>query len=284
MANECGERSKDSNLSIAVAHWGEHADGGGDRLAWELARDFADAPFYVGWRDESIEPADIEAEQLIEGRLLNRALEQGGLATARAPGGLAACRAPCEIPTSSSPAGTSRCFTSPLTEQTWVAYVHHTNRRQSDQITEVESGRFPRLRLLVYYAIRVLFDHNTHRPDRFVVNSELVKRRVVRYWGVPGEKISVVYPPVDTHEYNPSDEGDRRVLRDPFSAGLAQRMSTGSSRAFNGLIDDCSSPATARSASASSGWQTTTSSSWALSTRPKAPPAVGREGVRVQRP
>ncbi len=44
---------------LAVAHWGEHANGGGDRLAWELARVFEDAPFYVGWRDESIEPADI---------------------------------------------------------------------------------------------------------------------------------------------------------------------------------------------------------------------------------
>ncbi len=60
--------------------------------------------------------------------------------------------------------------------------------------------------MLLHYAIRVLFDHNTHRPDRYVVNSELVKRRVERYWGVPSEKISVVYPPVDTHEYDPNDK------------------------------------------------------------------------------
>jgi len=90
-------------------------------------------------------------------------------------------------------------------EQTWVAYVHHTNRRQSDQITEIGSGRLTSVKLLLYYAMRVAYDHNTHRPDLFVVNSEVVKRRVVRYWGVPEEKIRVVYPPVDTELYSPND-------------------------------------------------------------------------------
>ena len=69
-----------SGLDLAVAHWGEHANGGGDRLAWELARVFEDAPFFVGWRDPTIEPDDIESQQLINGRFLNRALERGGLA------------------------------------------------------------------------------------------------------------------------------------------------------------------------------------------------------------
>lgn len=195
-----------ADRELAVAHWGEHANGGGDRLAWELARVFEDAPFYVGWRDESIEPADIEAEQLIQDRLLNRALEQGGLARQLAHlvgWQLASPLREYDILVTS---GNEPLFYVAPTEQTWVAYIHHTNRRQSDQITEIESARFPRLQLLVYYAIRVLFDHNTHRPDLYVVNSELVKRRVERYWGVPSEKIRVVYPPVDTHKYNPTDE------------------------------------------------------------------------------
>ncbi|WP_049899335.1 glycosyltransferase [Natrinema sp. J7-1] len=196
----------DPRSSLAIAHWGEHANGGGDRLAWELARVFEDAPFYVGWRDESIEPADIEAEQLIQGRVLNRALERGGLARQLAHlvgWQLAEPLREYDVLVTS---GKEPLFYVAPTEQTWVAYVHHTNRRQSDQISEVDSARFSRLRLLLHYAIRVLFDHNTHRPDRYVVNSELVKRRVERYWGVPSEKISVVYPPVDTHEYDPNDE------------------------------------------------------------------------------
>lgn len=38
----------------AIGHWGESINGGGERLAWELARTF-DAPLFVGTRDPSIE-------------------------------------------------------------------------------------------------------------------------------------------------------------------------------------------------------------------------------------
>jgi len=101
---------------------------------------------------------------------------------------------------------TSRCFYVPPDDQVWVAYIHHTNRRQSDQIGEVASSRVRPIKLLLYYAMRVAYDHNTHKPDRFVVNSEIVKRRVTRYWGVPEEKVTVVYPPVATDKYSPTDE------------------------------------------------------------------------------
>lgn len=194
-----------SNREIAVAHWGEHADGGGDRLAWDLARVFEDAPFYVGWRDVSIEPDDIDAEQLIDGPLLSRTLRWGGIARQFAHllgWQVAEPLREYEVLVTS---GNEPLFYVPPDGQTWVAYIHHTNRRQSDQIEEAASGRFTSLKLLLYYAMRVAYDHNTHKPDLFVVNSELVKRRVVRYWGVPEDKIRVVYPPVDTASYSPTD-------------------------------------------------------------------------------
>ena len=197
------EAGKYSNL--AVAHWGEHANGGGDRLAWELARVFDEAPFYVGWQDEAIEPDDIESEQLIDGWLMNRALERGGLSRKLAHLLGWQIASPLRDHDILVTSGNEPLFYVAPDNQTWVAYVHHTNRRQSDQITEVESKRFEKARLLFHYAIRALFDHNTHRPDLFVVNSEIVKRRVVRYWGVPEDKIRVVYPPVPTHEYSPDD-------------------------------------------------------------------------------
>ena len=200
MTKEAGRYS-----NLAVAHWGEHANGGGDRLAWELARVFDDAPFYVGWRDEAIEPDDIESEQLIDGWLMNRALERGGLSRKLAHLLGWQIASPLRDHDILVTSGNEPLFYVAPDNQTWVAYVHHTNRRQSDQITEVESKRFEKARLLFHYAIRALFDHNTHRPDLFVVNSEIVKRRVVRYWGVPEDKIRVVYPPVPTHEYSPDD-------------------------------------------------------------------------------
>ncbi|WP_265108299.1 glycosyltransferase [Halosolutus halophilus] len=205
MTDESGDRSSDSPSNFAIAHWGEHANGGGDRLAWELARVFDDSAFYVGWGNESIEPDDINAEQFINGTMMNRALEYGGL-----PRKLAhllgwQIASPLRDYDVLLTSGNEPLFYMAPDEQTWIAYIHHTNRRQSDQITEVESKRLKRIRLLIHYAIRVAFDHNTHKPDLFVVNSELVKRRVVRYWGVPEAKIRVVYPPVNTHVYTPND-------------------------------------------------------------------------------
>jgi len=46
-------------MDVAIAHWNESCNGGGERVAWELARQF-DAPLYVGRRDPSIEPDDVD--------------------------------------------------------------------------------------------------------------------------------------------------------------------------------------------------------------------------------
>ena len=195
----------DIHPDLAIAHWGEHADGGGDRLAWELARVFEDAPFYVGWQDESIEPDDINSKQLIEGRWLTWALERGGILRQLAHLLGWQIAPPLREYDVLVTSGNEPLFYVAPDDQTWIAYIHHTNRRQSDQITEARSQRFSSPRLLLYYLMRVLFDHNTHRPDLFVVNSEIVKRRVVRYWGVSEDKVRVVYPPVRTHTYSPAD-------------------------------------------------------------------------------
>jgi len=190
---------------VAVAHWGEHVNGGGDRVAWELARVFDDAPLYVGWQDESIEPADIETQQLIDGRLNEWALQRGGIArmVAHMLGWQVA--EPLRDYDVLVTSGNEPLFYVPPTEQVWVAYIHHTNRRQSDQIHEVGDGIPATINLLFYYLIRVAFDHNTHKPDLFLANSEQVKRRMIRYWGVSDDKIEVVYPPIDTESYSSKD-------------------------------------------------------------------------------
>lgn len=197
--------SLETSLNISVAHWGEHVNGGGDRVAWELARVFEDAPLYVGWRDKSIEPPDIAARQLINGRLSERALKRGGIARMIAHMLGWQVAEPLRDYDILVTSGNEPLFYVPPTEQVWVAYIHHTNRRQSDQIHEVDAGRATPLKLLLYYAIRVAFDHNTHKPDLFVANSEQVKRRMTRYWGIPEEKIEVVYPPVHTADYSQRD-------------------------------------------------------------------------------
>lgn len=190
---------------IAVAHWGEHVNGGGDRVAWELSRVFETAPLYVGWRDESIEPPDIDSLQLINGRLNGWALKRGGVTRMLSHLLGWQIAEPLRDHDVIVTSGNEPLFYVPPTEQAWIAYIHHTNRRQSDQIDEVGGGKVASIKLLYYYALRLAFDHNTHKPDLFVANSEQVKRRMVRYWGIPKEKIEVVYPPVDSDSYSPDD-------------------------------------------------------------------------------
>ena len=204
---ELSSMTTDSNgrSSLALAHWGEHVNGGGDRVAWELSRVFEDAPLFVGWKDKSIEPADIETEQLINGHINEWALRRGG--AARMLAHLLGWQKPGKLREYDAllTSGNEPLFYMPPTEQVWIAYIHHTNRRQSDQIDEVGDGLSGSLKLLFYYLVRVMFDHNTHKPDLFLANSEQVKRRMVRYWGISEERIEVIYPPVDTHKYSPSD-------------------------------------------------------------------------------
>lgn len=196
---------RNGSSSIAIAHWGEHVNGGGDRVAWELSRLFEDAPLYVGWRNPDIEPEDIESEQLIKGRLNEWALNHGGIARKLAHLLGWQVAEPLREYDTIVTSGNEPLFYVPPTEQVWIAYIHHTNRRQSDQIDQVGSGHLVSLKLLMYYLIRVAFDHNTHKPDLFVANSEHVKRRIQRYWGVPPEKIEVVYPPIHTSNYSYND-------------------------------------------------------------------------------
>jgi glycosyltransferase involved in cell wall biosynthesis len=190
---------------IAIAHWGEHVNGGGDRVAWEIARVFDDAPLFVGWRDESIEPNDVSPRQIINGRLKEWALGRGGILRMLAYMTGWQIAEPLRKYDVLITSGNEPLFYVPPTEQTWVAYIHHTNRRQSDQIGTVGDGTAVPIKLLYYYLIRVAFDHNTHKPDLFLANSEVIKRRMVRYWGIPEKKIDVVYPPVETGSYSSED-------------------------------------------------------------------------------
>lgn len=195
----------DERLDVAVAHWGEHVNGGGDRVAWELSRVFEESPFFVGWQDKTIEPSDINSKQLIKGRTNEWALRRGGITRMFAHMLGWQIAEPLRSYDILITSGNEPLFYVPPTEQVWVAYIHHTNRRQSDQIYEVKEGKYNYIKLVLYYLIRVAFDHNTHKPDLFLANSEQVRRRMIRYWGVPEEKIEVVYPPVQTENYSPDD-------------------------------------------------------------------------------
>ncbi|MGM0590269.1 MAG: glycosyltransferase [Halobacteriota archaeon] len=191
---------------IAIAHWGEHCNGGGERVAWELARTF-DAPLFVGTRTPDIEPNDsLDIRGLFDDGLMGRLIDRGGLSRMLAYQLGWQVVPPLREYDTLVTSGNEPLFYVAPEDQMWVAYVHHTNRKQSDLIDQVDGGLRGTIEKLVYYATRIAFDHNTNRPDLFVANSEVVKRRMRRYWGIPGDDVRVVYPPVDVDSYGPEIE------------------------------------------------------------------------------
>lgn len=191
---------------IAIAHWGEHLNSGADRVAWELQRTF-DAPLYVGYRNPDIEPDDVtDVRQLFDGPVAERAIEHGGALRAltylvKWAVDAAPVRELWRYDTVIT-AGNETLFYCSTDTQTHIHYVHHTSRRHTDLLDEWPDSLGGDVGRAYAFLVRQLMGGEVSRPDLFVANSEVVARRVNKYWGVPREKITVVYPPVPTHEFS----------------------------------------------------------------------------------
>lgn len=195
-------------MTVAIAHWAETCNGGGERVAWALAREF-DAPLFVGRRDESIEPEDVDVRELHDGRL-GQLIDRGGLAEMAAQQLGWEIAEPLREYDTVITSGNEPLAYVPPAEQTWVHYVHHTSRRATDllpQLGAVDYGRLARAKhwgeRLIRKAERQLYARYARKPDLLVANSEVVARRIRRYWGVPMARIGVVHPPVECAEYGP---------------------------------------------------------------------------------
>lgn len=189
---------------IALAHWGEYVNGGGERVAWDLQR-CLDAPLYVSHQDPDMEPDDVDVRELNVGRGLKMMLARGD------PFRLLAHQAIWQSPRELVDAdvivtsGNEPLAYVPTDGQTWIAYTHHTSRKATDlysTIFDEASGRLGPIRTGGHAAVR-FFERHIYRsyakkPDLIVANSDLVAQRVNRYWGVPEDDIRVVYPSVET--------------------------------------------------------------------------------------
>ena len=179
----------------AVAHWAQSINGGGERVAWDLARTF-DTGLWVGAKGFDGGPDDVPVRPLFDGvtaRLLERnsigAMVVGQFAW-ETPDPL---RAADVVVTS----GNECLAYVPRPEQTWVHYVHHTSRQATDRLpSEGLLKRVPRK------AERQVYARYAQKPDVLVANSDPVRRRIGQYWGRTDD-VRVVYPPVPVAEYGP---------------------------------------------------------------------------------
>lgn len=225
---------------IATAHWGEVVNGGGERVGWELARTF-NAPLFVGVRNESIEPDDVDVVDLHDGTLSGRLVDRGGLLRMlgqQAGWGTAHRLRDYDVLVSSG----NECLAYvPDETQPWIHYVHHTSRYATDRLPAIEEKhrglKGPVVRRVEYlqrWVERQMYGRYAHKPTYLVANSEPVAERIRTYWGVPDDKIRVVYPPVPTHEFSsdaaPTEDYYVTVSRLDWHKNIDEIV-----RAFNGL-------------------------------------------------
>lgn len=198
---------------VAVVHWDLPADGGGERVVWQLARTW-DAPVYTATRNPEITPEDVTVESIFDNRrTLKSAIKSDltGIRQAALVYGWLSTHQPLHDHDTLITSGNEPLFITPRDGQTWIHYAHHTGRLATDRLhkrTDWHTGlRGTLTKPLDYawkYAQRQLSALEAQTPDQIITNSDIIKDRLHTYWSVPTSQITVIYPPVDTHTLAPT--------------------------------------------------------------------------------
>jgi len=193
-------------MSLAIAHKDYDVRGGGEILAEHLARAL-DAPLYVGHGDPANQPdqPNIEIQEISPESYLHRAMSRDGIL--RALGHMLHWRdnAPDvlnDYDVVITSGNETNWWVPTRDEQVVISYTHSTPWFQTNRFDDVD-GHFART---IQQGMRYLYESHITRPDLWVANSDLVARRIQRYWQADPDRIKVVYPPVETEGLGPGVE------------------------------------------------------------------------------
>jgi len=202
---------------IAIAHKDYAVAGGGELLAERLGLCF-DAPVFAGFvNDRNRGELRADVRDLFGQGLSGKLVRRGGLTRQLAYRIL--WKHPPELHDYDVviQSGMEPLWYQPRDTQTTVAYVHSTPRCQYDLAPyhwdEPDSvGEWAGTIAATVYNdyVRQNFLGTKNYPDLFVANSDLVARRLERYWNVDPENIRVVYPPTPVDDYGPAHADDQR--------------------------------------------------------------------------
>lgn len=190
-------------MNVAIAHDRFDIHGGGERVAFELARMFS-APIYTA--EISIDtPSDIDVNKINSTILERWFANRQNLAWI---GEQSLWQHNPELTDFDVviTSGNAALWYVPLDRQRVIAYTHSPPRWLYDLFQEQPEPSFLGNTLMQVH--RTLYQHTTTRPDRFVANSDLVAHRIRRYWRVDNSAIDIVYPPVDVERFTPDKENN----------------------------------------------------------------------------
>ena len=191
------------DASIAIAHGNYLGRGGGEHVAEEIARAF-DAPLYYGFGDPDNVPDDIDATSLANHSRLKRFAGSKLVRDSYYYWNFK------HIPELYDydviiQSGNEFGWFVPKDDQTILRYVHSTPRTPFDRY----SDKGDKLKEAVYSeACRVLTPQTYNYPDLLCANSEVIVRRINKYYGRT-DGVRVLYPPVDVDSYPLGTAADR---------------------------------------------------------------------------
>jgi len=189
------------DLQVAVVHGNYVGRGGGEHVAEHLARAF-DAPLYYGFGDEANEPDGIDCRSLFDDRrfggIIKRVYQLRDLYYMQGFRSVPELHEYDVVIQSGNEPG----WYVPPDDQVVVKYTHSPPRNAYDRYPQQASESGPIFELYTFVT-QQLYRANLAYPDLYVANSEVIARRIDRYWGIDGDRVRVVYPPIDTNWFGP---------------------------------------------------------------------------------
>jgi len=191
---------------IAILHDQLDANGGAERVAYEMARAL-DAPIYAMWADTETTPEDIEVVKLSEtvGDLVRgkhyllediyQMVEWQHVEPLY------------EFDTIVQNKTNSHWFVPHADSQAVVRYLHSTPRNLYDLFRRRGGDTVGDI---VKTVQRMLYRQTKTYADAWICNSEIVRRRLNMYWDKDGQ---VIHPPVNTSMADPQPDTEDYIFR-----------------------------------------------------------------------
>jgi len=188
--------------NIAIAHKDYRVRGGAERVAETMAEGL-NSPMYVGHKDNSLGTTkDIEINEIGEDSHWHKILPRGTIPKMVAQMYLWRDHAHNDLSEYDIviTSGAEPLWWTPTDDnQVVLYYLHSTPWYQTHKYNEVTGW----VKRSLHQAYRMAYTSQIDTPDLWVANSDVVKRRIVRYLDATPSRVKVVYPPVDTEPLGP---------------------------------------------------------------------------------
>lgn len=185
--------------SIAIAHKDYQVRGGGERFAEILASEL-ECPLFIGGSQENVELAYDDTRPITTARIQDWCINRGGVLRSLAY--LAAWESESRLTNYDTiiTSGNEPLWYVGPPEQTHIAYCHSPPRVLYDLTHNTGRGT---LGAILRRLQRTLFQSTVAQPDKWIANSEIVKRRLTKYFHLDASEVRVVYPPVQVDQFSP---------------------------------------------------------------------------------